>query len=81
VTDADVVIVGNGPIGATLSVLLAQRGWRVTVLERRPKPYRLPRATSFDGETARLLAGTGIGPDLGRITAPANGYQWRTSLG
>jgi flavoprotein hydroxylase len=79
--DADIVIVGNGPIGATLSVLLAQRGWRVTVLERRPRPYRLPRATSFDGETARLLAGTGIGPDLGRITEPANGYQWRTADG
>jgi flavoprotein hydroxylase len=80
-TDADVVIVGNGPIGATLSVLLAQRGWRVTVLERRARPYRLPRATSFDGETARLLAATGIGPDLGRITVPANGYQWRTAAG
>ncbi|MFJ9034706.1 bifunctional 3-(3-hydroxy-phenyl)propionate/3-hydroxycinnamic acid hydroxylase [Streptomyces sp. NPDC102274] len=80
-TDADVVIVGNGPIGATLSVLLAQRGWRVTVLERRARPYRLPRATSFDGETARLLAATGIGPDLGRITEPANGYQWQTAAG
>lgn len=80
-TDTDVVIVGNGPIGATLSVLLAQRGWRVTVLERRPRPYKLPRATSFDGETARLLAATGIGADLGRITAPANGYQWQTSAG
>nr|AZO92761.1 Rif-Orf19 [Micromonospora okii] len=79
--DADVVVVGNGPIGATLSVLLARRGWRVTVLERRPRPYKLPRATSFDGETARLLAGTGIGPDLDRITAPANGYQWRTAAG
>lgn len=80
-TDTDVVVVGNGPIGAALSVLLAQRGWRVTVLERRPRPYRLPRATSFDGETARLLAGTGIGPDLGRVTEPANGYQWQTAAG
>ncbi|SCL21847.1 flavoprotein hydroxylase [Micromonospora nigra] len=80
-TDADIVIVGNGPIGATLSVLLAQQGWRVTVLERRPRPYRLPRATSFDGETARLLATTGIGPELGRITDPASGYQWRTAAG
>lgn len=79
--DADVLIVGNGPIGATLAVLLAQRGHRVTVLERRPRPYPLPRATSFDGETARLLAGTGIGPDLGRITEPANGYQWQTATG
>nr|AXL06118.1 3-(3-hydroxyphenyl)propionate hydroxylase [uncultured bacterium] len=80
-TDTDVVVVGNGPIGATLSVLLAQRGWQVVVLERRPRPYRLPRATSFDGETARLLAGTGIGPELGGITEPANGYQWQTAAG
>nr|AXL06031.1 3-(3-hydroxyphenyl)propionate hydroxylase [uncultured bacterium] len=80
-TDADVIIVGGGPVGATLSVLLGQRGWRVTVLERRARPYRLPRATSFDGETARLLAATGIGPDLGRVTEPANGYQWRTAGG
>ncbi|MGV9271176.1 bifunctional 3-(3-hydroxy-phenyl)propionate/3-hydroxycinnamic acid hydroxylase MhpA [Kitasatospora sp. NPDC003701] len=80
-TDTDVVVVGNGPIGAALSVLLAQRGWRTTVLERRRRPYTLPRATSFDGETARLLAACGIGPDLGRITEPASGYQWRTASG
>nr|AXL06728.1 3-(3-hydroxyphenyl)propionate hydroxylase [uncultured bacterium] len=80
-TDADVVIVGNGPVGATLAVLLAQRGWRVFVLERRARPYRLPRATSFDGETARLLAMTGIGPELAGITMPANGYQWQTAAG
>ncbi|OIK02786.1 bifunctional 3-(3-hydroxy-phenyl)propionate/3-hydroxycinnamic acid hydroxylase [Streptomyces monashensis] len=80
-TDTDVAIVGNGPIGAALSVLLAQRGLRVTVLERRPRPYLLPRATSFDGETARLLAATGIGDRIARITEPATGYQWRTAAG
>ncbi|MER5889020.1 bifunctional 3-(3-hydroxy-phenyl)propionate/3-hydroxycinnamic acid hydroxylase [Streptomyces sp. NPDC001941] len=80
-TDTDVAVVGNGPIGAVLSVLLAQRGHRVTVLERRPRPYVLPRATSFDGETARLLAATGIGDRLGTVTEPGNGYQWRTASG
>ncbi|MFJ9950931.1 bifunctional 3-(3-hydroxy-phenyl)propionate/3-hydroxycinnamic acid hydroxylase [Kitasatospora sp. NPDC091207] len=80
-TDTDVVVVGNGPVGAALSVLLARRGWRTTVLERRRRPYTLPRATSFDGETARLLAACGIGPDLDRITEPASGYQWRTASG
>jgi flavoprotein hydroxylase len=80
-TDADVIVVGNGPVGATLGVLLAQRGRRITVLERRRRPYTLPRATSFDGETARLLAGCGTGAGLVRITEPANGYQWRTAGG
>ncbi|WP_234444689.1 bifunctional 3-(3-hydroxy-phenyl)propionate/3-hydroxycinnamic acid hydroxylase [Streptomyces sp. NRRL F-525] len=77
--DADVIVVGNGPVGAALGVLLAQRGRRVTVLERRRRPYTLPRATSFDGETARLLAGCGTGAGLGRITEPAGAYQWRTA--
>ncbi|MET9499910.1 bifunctional 3-(3-hydroxy-phenyl)propionate/3-hydroxycinnamic acid hydroxylase [Streptomyces sp. NPDC006552] len=80
-TDTDVAIVGNGPVGAALAVLLAQRGRRVSVLERRPRPYTLPRATSFDGETARLLAAAGVREGLGRITEPATGYQWRTAAG
>jgi flavoprotein hydroxylase len=78
---ADVLIVGHGPVGALLAILLGQRGWRVTLLERQTEPYRLPRATSFDGETARLLAVAGIGDGLGRITEPATGYQWRTASG
>ncbi|MHC5908236.1 bifunctional 3-(3-hydroxy-phenyl)propionate/3-hydroxycinnamic acid hydroxylase MhpA [Streptomyces sp. S6] len=79
--DAEVIVVGNGPVGAALAVLLAQYGRRTTVLERRGRPYTLPRATSFDGETARLLAGCGLGAGLGRITEPATGYQWRTAGG
>jgi 3-(3-hydroxy-phenyl)propionate hydroxylase len=29
----DVAIVGYGPVGQTLVILLGQRGWRVAVLE------------------------------------------------
>jgi flavoprotein hydroxylase len=79
--EADVIIVGCGPVGAVLAALLGQRGWRVEVLERRPVAYTLPRATSFDGETARLLAATGIGAGLGRISESATGYQWRSAAG
>ncbi|MEV5777956.1 bifunctional 3-(3-hydroxy-phenyl)propionate/3-hydroxycinnamic acid hydroxylase [Streptomyces antimycoticus] len=80
-TDADVIVVGDGPVGATLGVLLAQRGRQTMILERRRRPYTLPRATSFDGETARLLAGCGTGPDLSRVSEPATGYQWRSADG
>jgi choline dehydrogenase-like flavoprotein len=53
--DADVVVVGYGPVGMTLSILLAQRGHSVTVAERWPAPYPLPRAVHFDHEVARIL--------------------------
>ena len=36
--------------GNVLAILLAQRGRRVVVLERRPEPYPLPRAVHFDHE-------------------------------
>jgi len=74
--EADVVIVGYGPIGQTLAILLANSGWRVLVLERQPQPYPLPRATSFDGETARVFARAGLGASFPRIGEPADGYDW-----
>ena len=38
----DVAIVGYGPVGAALAILLGQRGHRVVVLERHREPYPLP---------------------------------------
>ncbi|MEU8825795.1 bifunctional 3-(3-hydroxy-phenyl)propionate/3-hydroxycinnamic acid hydroxylase [Streptomyces sp. NPDC048636] len=79
--DADVVIVGYGPIGQTLALLLADAGWRVVVLERQRQPYPLPRATSFDGETARCFARAGVGAAFSRIGEAADGYDWRNADG
>ncbi|MCR6488774.1 bifunctional 3-(3-hydroxy-phenyl)propionate/3-hydroxycinnamic acid hydroxylase [Amycolatopsis sp. OK19-0408] len=78
---ADVLVVGCGPSGAVLASLLARRGHRVLVLERHREVFGLPRATSFDGETARLLAAAGVGAGLARISVPATGYQWRGAAG
>ncbi|MEE4598756.1 bifunctional 3-(3-hydroxy-phenyl)propionate/3-hydroxycinnamic acid hydroxylase [Streptomyces sp. DSM 41524] len=79
--EADVLIVGYGPIGQVLSILLATRGWRVLVVERWEKPYTLPRATSFDGETARTLASLGLGGSFAEIGLPADAYDWRNAEG
>ncbi|WP_410577104.1 bifunctional 3-(3-hydroxy-phenyl)propionate/3-hydroxycinnamic acid hydroxylase [Amycolatopsis sp. lyj-108] len=78
---ADVLVVGCGPSGAVLASLLARRGHRVIVLERHREVFGLPRATSFDGETARLLAAAGVGAGLPGIAVPATGYQWRGADG
>ena len=37
-TDCDVLVVGGGPAGSTISALLAEKGWRVTVLEKERHP-------------------------------------------
>ena len=78
---ADVVIVGYGPIGQLLAVLLAQRGWRTTVIERWPQPYPMPRAVAFDGESARILGMAGIGTHIREFGEPSGDYTWLNADG
>ena len=70
----DVVVVGFGPVGQVLAVLLAQQGWRTTVVERQREAYPLPRAVSYDGHAARLLESTGIGPSPADEGMPSPDY-------
>jgi 3-(3-hydroxy-phenyl)propionate hydroxylase len=53
--DFDVVIVGRGPVGATLANLLGLCGVRTLVLEREARAYHLPRAVHFDDECMRVF--------------------------
>jgi flavoprotein hydroxylase len=78
---ADVAVVGYGPVGQVTALLLAARGHRVTAVERWPRPYPMPRATSFDGESARILAAAGIRPDQPDVGEPSRDYVWRTADG
>jgi flavoprotein hydroxylase len=79
--DADVAIVGYGPVGNTLAILLAQLGRSVIVLERWPEPYVLPRAVHFDHEVGRIFQSCGIGAALRTISEPADVYEWRNAAG
>ena len=77
----DVAIVGYGPVGQTLAILLGQRGWRVRVLEKQPTAYPLPRAVHFDHEVGRILQAAGVGGDLAGKTEAADTYEWRNAAG
>ena len=79
--DADVAIVGFGPVGATLAILLAQQDRSVVVLERQPYPYPLPRAVHLDHEVGRIVQSCGLGDDLSQISEPADLYEWRNGDG
>jgi flavoprotein hydroxylase len=79
--DTEVVVVGAGPVGTVLAILLAQRGRSVTLLERWPQPYPLPRAVHFDHETGRILQACGLGDQLDAIIEPGDVYEWRNASG
>ena len=74
--DADVAIVGYGPVGQALSALLGRAGHRVVVFERFQDFYRLPRAVHLDHEIMRLLQSLGLAEALAEEMVPVRDYQW-----
>jgi len=58
--EADVCVVGYGPVGATLAHLIADCGLSVLVLEREADIYLLPRAVHFDDEVMRVFQTLGL---------------------
>jgi 2-polyprenyl-6-methoxyphenol hydroxylase-like FAD-dependent oxidoreductase len=77
--DTDVAIVGAGPVGTLLAILLGKRGKRVTLIERWSNHYALPRAVTYDHEIARILATLGIDSESDpAISFHDELYYWKT---
>lgn len=80
--EADVAIVGYGPVGALLALQLAQQGHRVVAVDRWLAPYTLPRAVTYDHEIARILATLGIDSDDDpAIERHPETYYWKNAAG
>ncbi|GGF30782.1 bifunctional 3-(3-hydroxy-phenyl)propionate/3-hydroxycinnamic acid hydroxylase MhpA [Subtercola lobariae] len=82
---ADFVIVGAGPVGLLSAILLGREGWRVTVVERWPSRYPMPRACTIDHEALRILQSAGVMTEHADLFEPSRGerggYQIRNGDG
>ncbi len=64
VTDADLLVVGFGPVGATLTALAARHGLSVIAVDRSVELYPLPRAAHCDHEVLRILQRVGCADEI-----------------
>jgi len=74
-TQEPVIAVGAGPAGCTVSLLLADSGIPVTLLERHAQPHRLPRAVHLDDEVARTLDRIGVSEGFLARSRPGSGLR------
>jgi menaquinone-9 beta-reductase len=78
--DADLVVIGAGPVGSTLGLLLARAGRRVAVLEKGRLPRDKACGEGLLPSGARVLAGAGI--DLAAEGfPPVAGVRYRLERG
>jgi len=66
----DVSIVGFGPSGAVLALLLARSGLSVHVIDKTQEIYDKPRAIALDHEVMRTLQNLGLSDSLAEFIEP-----------
>ena len=79
--DADVLVVGGGPAGASTAFQLAQRGVRVRMLERARFPRPKPCAECLSPQASRVLADMGVLTELEAQGALLRGMVVRSPSG
>ena len=79
--DADVIIVGCGPVGVMAALRCAQRGLRVIAVDRETLVYPLPRAVGMDDEIQDLFARAGLIESLRQHSTPGLGGDFVDASG
>jgi 3-(3-hydroxy-phenyl)propionate hydroxylase len=59
----DVLVIGNGPVGATLAALLGRYGVDTLVVDKAHEVLLMPRAIALDNEALRILQLAGLAED------------------
>lgn len=81
--DAEVVIVGGGPVGMGLAIELGQRGVRTIIVERYPQPQPIPKGQNLTQRTMEHFHFWGAEQQLraARTIPPAYGIGGLTAYG
>jgi flavin-dependent dehydrogenase len=72
---ADVLVIGGGPAGSSISTLLARRAWRVTLLEKDRHP-RFHIGESLLPHNNPLLAELGVLPEIEAVSIVKAGAEF-----
>lgn len=62
-TRIDALIVGCGPVGATLALMLGRRGVSTLVIDKASDIFLAPRAIAFDYDALRILQSIDVGEE------------------
>lgn len=81
--DADVIVVGGGPVGMGLAIELGQRGLRVAVVERYAQPQLVPKGQNLTQRTMEHFHFWGAEKELraARTIPPSYGIGGLTAYG
>lgn len=77
-SEADLAVIGAGPVGTALAVLAAKAGLRTVLVDARPgnaPPATDTRSFAIVRGSWRLLGAAGVHPDLEGLTEPLNGLE------
>jgi 3-(3-hydroxy-phenyl)propionate hydroxylase len=75
----DVLVVGFGPVGATMAGLAARHGLSVVAVDRDVDVYALPRAAHCDHEILRILQELGCADEIVSAMLPNEGMDFLTA--
>ena len=79
--DCDVLVIGAGPVGVTLALMLAREGLSIVVADRSEGIYPLPRAAHIDHEIVRVLQAVGAAEAVMATSRIAARYDFLTATG
>ena len=79
--ETDVVIVGAGPVGTTLALLLARENVRVILADKAAEIYPLPRAAHIDHEIVRVFQSVGAAEAIMAASKATTYYDFLTASG